>query len=173
VIASAGDSGYGVQFPASAPFVAAVGGTSLVADPTVSRGWSESVWAGTGSGCSNLYPKPAWQADRACANRMVADVSAVASPSPGVAVFAPTAHNQSAWQVFGGTSVAASIISGIYGVNGGPVVYGSNPYLAKSKTLYDVTSGQNGACTTGYFCTAGTGYDGPTGLGTPNSEAAF
>jgi len=37
--------------------------------------------------------------------------------------------------------------------------------------LYDVTSGSNGRCTVAYLCTAVAGYDGPTGLGTPNGIA--
>ena len=36
-----------------------------------------------------------------------------------------------------------------------------------------MTSGNNGTCSPSYFCTAATGYDGPTGLGTPNGVAAF
>ena len=39
--------------------------------------------------------------------------------------------------------------------------------------LYDVTSGTNGNCGGTYLCTAGNGYDGPTGLGTPNGDSAF
>ncbi len=31
----------------------------------------------------------------------------------------------------------------------------------------------NGSCGGRYLCTAGTGYDGPTGLGTPNGTGAF
>ena len=36
--------------------------------------------------------------------------------------------------------------------------------------LYDITSGNNGNCNPDplYYCTAAAGYDGPTGLGTPN-----
>lgn len=36
-----------------------------------------------------------------------------------------------------------------------------------------MTSGNNGSCSTSYFCTATTGYDGPTGWGTPNGVTAF
>jgi hypothetical protein len=36
-----------------------------------------------------------------------------------------------------------------------------------------VTSGSNGTCAVAYYCTAQTGYDGPTGLGTPNGLGAF
>jgi uncharacterized membrane protein len=36
-----------------------------------------------------------------------------------------------------------------------------------------VTSGSNGSCGGSSLCTAGTGYDGPTGVGTPNGTTAF
>ena len=49
------------------------------------------------------------------------------------------------------------------------------PVVAKAGTsaLNDVTSGSNGSCSTSYFCTAKSGYDGPTGWGTPEGVAAF
>ena len=173
VLASTGDDGYGVQFPASSPHVVAVGGTTLKASAKVARGWTEVAWKGSGSGCSAVYAKPAWQTDPSCPNRMVADVSAVASPSTGVAVYGPaTSGGVSAWAVMAGTSVAAPLIGGIYGVNGGAVTYGSNPY-ADVGALNDVTSGSNGTCAIAYFCTAEVGYDGPTGLGTPKGVNAF
>ena len=37
--------------------------------------------------------------------------------------------------------------------------------------FYDVTSGANGSCSGSYLCTGGVGYDGPTGVGTPNATA--
>ncbi len=173
ITASSGDSGYGVQFPASAPTVTAVGGTSLARSATA-RGWSETAWRGAGSGCSALYAKPSWQADTGCAKRMEADVSAIADPATGVAVYGPSSNKgaPSSWQVYGGTSVAAPLIAGVYGVNGGAVNYGGDPY-ANLGSLNDVKSGSNGKCTVAYFCKAGAGYDGPTGLGTPNGVAAF
>jgi subtilase family serine protease len=170
ITASSGDSGYGVQFPASAPYVTAAGGTSLTRSSTT-RGWSETAWSGAGSGCSTLYAKPSWQKDTGCAMRMEADVSADADPNTGVAVYGPS-HRGSAFLVFGGTSVAAPLIGGLYGVNGGSVNYGSNPY-ANTAALYDITSGSNGTCSVFYFCHAVVGYDGPTGLGTPNGATAF
>lgn len=171
ITVSSGDSGYGVQFPASSPHVTAVGGTSLTRANNA-RGWSEVVWSGAGSGCSSVYAKPAWQTDPLCAMRMEADVSAVADPGTGVAVYGPNNSGKSAWLVFGGTSVAAPLIAGVYGVNGGAVTYGSNPYGGASN-LNDVTSGSNGSCGGTYFCTAGAGYDGPTGLGTPKNATPF
>ena len=79
-------------------------------------------------------------------------------------------HN-GGWLVFGGTSVAAPLIGGVYAVGGTNVTYGSNPY-SHTSALNDVTSGKNGNCGN-YLCTAGTGYDGPTGLGTPKGATAF
>lgn len=171
VTVSSGDSGFGVQFPASSPHVTAVGGTSL-ARASSTRGWTETAWSGAGSGCSTLYAKPAWQADAGCALRSVADVSAVADPATGVAVYAPVTARKSGWQVYGGTSVAAPLIAGIYAAAGGSANYGADPY-AHTGALFDVTSGSNGSCSGSYLCTARTGYDGPTGLGTPNTEAGF
>jgi subtilase family serine protease len=171
VTASSGDSGYGVEFPASSPHVTAVGGTSLLPSGN-SRGWSETAWSGAGSGCSTVYTKPSWQTDTGCSKRTVSDVSAVADPNTGVAVYGPYKSTRSAWLVFGGTSVAAPLIAGVYGVNGTAVNYGSDPYRHTS-ALYDVTSGSNGNCGGSYLCTAVPGYDGPTGLGTPNGVTAF
>ena len=187
ITVSTGDSGYGVQFPASSPHVTAVGGTSLMRASN-SRGWSERAWSGGGSGCSTVYAKPVWQSDPLCSKRMEADTSAVADPNTGVAVYGPIFGNFVGWEVFGGTSVAAPLTAGIYGLNGGAVTYGSNPYppapygsdlfpytTPANPALNYVTSGSNGNCgnPTTYFCTAGTGYDGPTGLGTPNGVGAF
>jgi len=181
ITVSAGDSGYaaGPQFPATSPHVTAVGGTSLTR-AAGARGWSETAWADGGSGCSKVYAQPSWQKDTAsgmarntlCTMRMEADVSAVADPYTGVAVYAPESASKSAWMIFGGTSVAAPLVGGVYAVNGGAVSYGSNPY-ANVGALNDVASGKNGSCGGTYFCTAGAGYDGPTGLGTPKGAAGF
>ena len=98
--------------------------------------------------------------------------SPVADPNTGVAVFGPASSTRSAWLVFGGTSVAAPLVAGIYGVNGTAVNHGNDPYRHTS-ALFDVTSGSNGSCNPSYLCTAVTGYDGPTGLGTPKGVTAF
>ena len=87
VTVSTGDSGYGVSFPASSPHVVAVGGTSLTRASN-SRGWSETVWSGSGSGCSTVFAKPSWQTDSGCGKRTVGDVAAVADPNTGVSVYA-------------------------------------------------------------------------------------
>ena len=110
--------------------------------------------------------------DGLCAGRAVADVSAIADPNTGIAMYGPVTARRSGWMVFGGTSVAAPLIAGIYGVQGGTANFGGDPYSHVS-ALFDVTSGNNGSCGGTYLCTAGVGYDGPTGLGTPNGTSAF
>jgi subtilase family serine protease len=171
VTASNGDAGYGVEFPASSPYVIAVGGTSL-APAATARGWSEIAWSGTGSGCSAIFAKPSWQTDRGCKHRTVGDVSAVADPNTGAAVYAPGSFGGSGWYVYGGTSVAAPIIAAAYAINGAAVKYADGIYV-HANDLNDVTSGADGSCTVPYLCTAEVGYDGPTGLGTPNGTGAF
>lgn len=174
VTVSSGDSGYGVQSPASSIYVTAVGGTSLTTASNA-RGWSETAWSGAGAGCSAYNAKPAWQTDPLCSNRTVADVSADADPNTGVAVYDSYGHHgQTGWLVFGGTSVASPIIASVYALSGnaGTVTYGSYPY-AHTGALFDVVSGSDGSCGGTYLCTAVPGYDGPTGNGSPNGSAAF
>jgi subtilase family serine protease len=171
ITVSSGDSGYGVEYPAASRYVTAVGGTSLKSAST-SRGWSETAWSGAGSGCSAYEAKPSWQHDTSCSRRTVADVSAVADPATGVAVY--DTYGESGWLVFGGTSVASPIIASVYALGSfaGTSVPAALAY-ANTGSLFDVTSGSNGSCGGTYLCTAKAGYDGPTGLGTPNGTGAF
>ncbi|MFF8994178.1 peptidase S8 [Streptomyces sp. NPDC014983] len=181
ITVSAGDSGYGAEYPAASQYVTAVGGTALSEDSTTTRGWSETVWntsstEGTGSGCSAYDPKPSWQTDTGCAKRTIADVSAVADPATGVSVY-DSYGVTAGWYTFGGTSASSPIIAGVYALAGTPSS-GSHPAqfpyaAAGTSALNDVTSGSNGSCTTSYLCTARSGYDGPTGLGTPEGVSAF
>ena len=174
ITVSSGDSGYGVEFPAASRYVTAVGGTSLTSAGST-RGWSESVWSGAGSGCSAYISKPSWQTDKGCANRTVADVSAVANPNTGVAVYDSYGSTDGAnWYVFGGTSVSAPIVASVYALASNLITYGEYPY-SHTGSLFDVVSGSNGGCIKrkAYLCTGVTGYDGPSGLGTPNGVGAF
>lgn len=168
VTVSSGDSGYGAQFPASSQYVVDVGGTALTRSNTT-RGFTETAWTSGGSGCSAYIPKPTWQHDPGCLRRMGADVAAVADPNTGVAVYDSYGSTGGAnWLVFGGTSVAAPLVGGMYAVAGVISSYPAATLYATGTSLYDVISGKNGRCKTAYFCTAGSGYDGPTGNGTPN-----
>jgi len=177
VTASTGDNGYqGGSYPASSAYTTAVGGTSLVAAPSTGRGWAESVWNGAGSGCStyNVALAAAASYDTGCANRAMADVSAASDPSNGgMAVYYPSSTRASTWGQFGGTSEAAPIIAAVYALSGNTAGYANAIPYSHTSSLFDVTSGSNGTCPTTQWCNARTGWDGPTGLGTPNGAGAF
>ena len=176
VTASTGDSGYvGGSYPASSSYVTAVGGTSLKTAANT-RGWTETVWSGAGSGCStyNVALAAAATADTGCVKRAMADVSAVADPNTGVAVYDSTAYKgSSGWMVFGGTSASAPIIGSVYALSGNTSGYANAVPYSHTSALFDVTSGSNGTCPTSQWCTARVGWDGPSGLGTPNGVSAF
>jgi hypothetical protein len=177
ITASTGDNGFGVQYPAASQFVTAVGGTSLTRAGG-GRGWMETAWSGAGSGCSAFDPRPSWQnVNTGCGNRALADVSAVADPNTGVGVY--DSFGFGGWNVAGGTSVASPIIASTYALAGDPDQWaGAGPFAASypyahPSRLFDVTAGANGNCNPAVLCTAGAGWDGPTGLGTPNGVIAL
>ncbi len=176
VTASTGDNGYqGGSFPASSQYVTAVGGTTLTAASNT-RGWSESAWSGAGSGCSTVNPALAAAASSGtgCAKRAIADVSAAADPSNGgMAVYYPTSARASTWAQVGGTSESAPIIASVYALSGNTAGYANAIPYSHTANLFDVTSGSNGSCPTTQWCTARTGWDGPTGLGSPNGTGGF
>jgi hypothetical protein len=183
---AAGDNSYaysGDGYPVSSRYVTAVGGTTL---NHVGATWTETVWNGSGSLCSAYISQPAWQANTAtvlanagvCSMRIDNDVAAVGDPNTGVAVY-DTALGDPGWEVFGGTSVATPIIAGVYAIAGnGASLNAASFSYAHTGSLNDVTSGTNATgppptpCPN-YLCMAGTGYDGPTGDGTPNGIGAF
>jgi hypothetical protein len=214
------------DFPSASPDVVAVGGTKL----TLSGGdtWAgESVWnedpnpetsryeGAAGGGCSLRFTAQAWQqavpdwTSVGCEHRRaVADVSADADPSSGVAIYDSTPYPYEEkgkklstvldWVPIGGTSLASPIIASMFALAGGAhgVEYPAKTLYSHlgSKLLHDVTSGGNGECDDGYLkgctgsmnplspldcgevaliCNAAPGYDGPTGVGTPDGIGAF
>ena len=183
---AAGDLGFGSTYPASQQFVTSVGGTSLKHSGN-GRGWTESVWGtsannppdGTASGCSAFEAKPSWQRvdvsfPSGCQNRTENDAAAVADPNTGVLVY--DTYQEPGGLEVGGTSASTPIITAIYALAGAPVANtypAEYPYL-HAKNLFDVTSGVNGQCgTPSYLCHGIRGFDGPTGLGTPDGTKAF
>lgn len=165
---SGGDFGYGTFWPASSQYVTAVGGTSLLRASNA-RGWDEIAWTDTGSGCSGYEPKPSWQHDSGCSNRTMNDVAAVADPNTGVMVYSSAYDG---WNIFGGTSAGAPIIAAIYALAANPAS-GSQSLYRDSGQLFDVVAGGAPVCSPAYLCTAQPGFDGPTGLGTPDGTGAF
>ena len=171
ITVSSGDSGYGVQVPAAFNTVTAVGGTTLTLNGDGTRA-SETVWSGAGSGCSAYIARQTWEPTAKCSRRTVADVAAVADPATGVSVYDTYGSTGGNWYVFGGTSVAAPIIGAVYALSGSTAGIPAKLSYDNRAALFDVKSGSNarGKCRSGYLCSATTGYDGPTGNGTPNGS---
>ena len=173
-VAASGDAGYGpAQMPATFPSVIAAGGTSLLrrADGT----WSERAWSGSGSGCSEVVAKPAWQRDTGCPMRTVADVAALADPETGFAIYDTYGLGPyGGWLVVGGTSLSAPLVAGMIGLAGNSYRLDSARYIYRHRHgLRDVIKGSNGTCDGSYLCQARRGYDGPTGLGSPRGVGAL
>jgi hypothetical protein len=198
ITAAAGNNGYGVSYPAASLDVTAVGGTSLAPDASGAcpsggtaspSGWCETVWndlgdqppgGATGSGCTAYESKPSWQTDTGCANRTDNDLAADADPATGVAVYDSDGEN--GWQPvpgIGGTAVSAAIVAGEAALAGpGSGLTSADPYTRRSaSSINDITSGTSepagSTCAPAYLCTAGTGYDGPSGLGSPSGVTAL
>jgi subtilase family serine protease len=208
ITAGAGDDGYdacgqlggcaGPQEPAAFASVIAVGGTSLYPDPSSPRHWRETTWNcfqdapgscqlstifATGSGCSHMVAKPAWQTDRGCTKRSYNDISAVADLVTGVIAY--DSYQAGGWEIFGGTSVSTPIVAGWIVLAGQVNKRHAAKEMWDNKGRYfnDVTIGNDIIPNNGdspsigfprtcprvyaYICNARVGYDGPTGWGTP------
>jgi subtilase family serine protease len=170
IVASSGDFGFGpTNFPVVLANVIGVGGTELSPAPSA-RGWSETAAPFAASGCSAYINKPSWQTDNHCFMRTVADVSAAAD---NIAIYdsnIPPGFDglNPGFVVVGGTSASSPFIAGVVGLAGnGHTLTGSFPYHHRSG-FFDVIGGSNGFCGGDYLCDAVKGYDGPTGLGTPD-----
>lgn len=186
---SSGDAGYDnhyegdetPSFPASTPYVVAVGGTAL-RKAAGARTWSESVWneparsLGSGSGCSRSERKPAWQLDSACSHRMDNDVATVAACETPLSVYVSA---YGGWEDLCGTSASSPLFAGIeaHASAYARSLPGAQSLYEEVGGFFDLTSGSNGTCTPPaedeYFCTARAGYDGPSGLGAPDGPLAL
>ena len=168
IFASTGDRGYrdGPQYPATSLHVIAVGGTSVWVNPATGVSL-ESAWSLAGSSCSTEFAAPSFQPTvAACTNRAAADVSALADPNTGVSIYSTAAGG---WTSVGGTSASSPLVTAILTAAGHP---DANPAFVyrHPEAFTDITQGSNGTCGT-TLCDAGSGWDGPTGLGSPLQDA--
>jgi subtilase family serine protease len=174
------DTTPGVQFPASDPWVTAVGGTTLSVSGT---NYFESAWNDSGGGISSFFSEPSYQKQYLPAQvqaelkgfRGIPDISGDADPSTAMACFV-----LGQWQQCGGTSESAPMWAGIVAianqVAGHPLGF-LNPRLYKLGTenqgdYRDITSGDNSVHTQGLDVngySATTGWDAVTGWGVPLS----
>ncbi|MBY8881688.1 S53 family peptidase [Actinacidiphila acidipaludis] len=176
---STGDAGYPAGYSSTNPNALAIGGTSLQLDAGGAT-LGETAWSSTGGGLSYFEKRPAYQDGvQNSAFRATPDVSFVADPNTGVAVYT-TATGRALWLEVGGTSLSAPVWGALLtdadqlrATAGKPHLSVAGPngdtahgdVYALGGKLNDVTSGSNGAC--GAECTAGPGYDTVTGLGSP------
>jgi hypothetical protein len=176
-VASSGDSGGLVKYPAASPNVVSVGGTSLRLNPDGSRNW-EPAWYGSDGGVSWYEGKPAYQGGVNPYGhwRTTPDVAYNASMVYGVAVYdSQVVSGQSGWFELGGTSAGAPQWAGLFAiVNQGRALAGLAPLDGRSQTLpalyglpsgdfIDITYGLTGL----YNHSATVGYDLVTGRGSP------
>jgi subtilase family serine protease len=192
ITASSGDCGYrdeacgggASNFPAGSPDVIAVGGTALSGS---GESWTSTVWEDGGSDCATVFTAQLWQQDVAhfsetgCGTaRASADVAADADPWTGVEVYDSTPAGNgdpTGWIILGGTSASSPIVASEFGLAGGAhgVEYPAATLysnIGNATDLTDVVSGHNGSCTK-TICKAASGYDGPTGVGSPHGLGAF
>lgn len=185
-LAATGDNGAGVLWPSVSANVVAVGGTTLNYSGSGTR--SESGWSGTGGGTSAYVATPTYQTNAvpglgSVARRTLADVAFNADPSTGqyTAVIPPGSSTPN-WLSVGGTSLATPQWAGLIAIAnamraqaakaplGAPhaMLYGSIATVPGSyaANFADITAGSNGSCAA---CTARSGYDILTGLGTPRA----
>ncbi|MGC2108055.1 MAG: S53 family peptidase [Candidatus Korobacteraceae bacterium] len=190
-MASTGDGGHGVGYPAASPDVVAVGGTTLalstavpLPNPLASDYGMETAWSGSGGGISSVEPGQSYQNGvfSGCGStgfRCVPDISSDANPGTGVPVYDTFGEPQ--WIEVGGTSVSSPDWSAVFAVvNSSRAVAGKGTLHDAIPDLYsfynttgyndfhDITSGTNGSC--GADCTAVTGYDLVTGIGSPKVD---
>jgi len=172
-------------------------GETVWNDGGESEGEKDGYGAGA-SGCSVQFAAQPWQADVTdwssvgCgAKRAIADVSADADP-----------YSVLYWCTIGGTSLASPLVASVFALAGGAhgVEYPAQTLyenaVATPAALHDVTAGSNAECLSPFdeetglqgctaaeeaktscsshlICLAGSGYDGPTGVGTPDGIGAF
>ncbi len=157
ITASSGDSGPGANYPAVCPNLISVGGTTLNSNGT------ETVWGGSGGGCSFYIHKPIWQdfSKTYCTTRAVSDVSSDANPNTGVYVY----YN-SKWYEVGGTSASAPLIAAVYGLAGNATSVATPamlPWIIDNETTKCLNDVPNPSVE----------YNYQTGLGSPNTVTCF
>lgn len=161
---SDGNAGNNVDYPASSPWVLAVGGTRKTA--TSETVWNDQPGGGaTGGGFSQVYGPPSYQAGHGFASLSVPDVASVAAPSTGVLIDADGSR-----LVIGGTSAGAPLWAGLIArlcSSLGKRVGLIHPqlYAARGAGCVDITIGNNGSFK------AGPGIDQCTGWGVPDGMA--
>jgi kumamolisin len=162
-----------VDFPASAPHASGCGGTHLEGSGGTIT--SEVVWSGSGGGVSDHFALPTWQNGVGVppsvnpghrVGRGVPDVAGDADPATGYKIV--VGGNTVA---VGGTSAVSPLWSGLTALFNQTLArhlgfFNPLMYTPTARAAFgDITTGSNGAYS------AGPGWDGCTGLGSPRGQA--
>jgi subtilase family serine protease len=194
-VAAAGDWGSQGVWPATSPSVLAVGGTRL--EGMVDGVRQETVWPRSGGGYSLYFATPGYQAGlppapvvtgkhasvRNVKPRSTSDIAFNADPFTGQFTVYAQPGRKPVWYSMGGTSIGTPQVAGMIAIANAHRLRSGKPHLgrfhdrlyaeigpgigAMTGALRDVRQGSNGSCA---LCTAGAGYDLPTGWGTPNAD---
>ena len=178
-VAAAGNTGEaecnselkGRTFPASSPYVVAVGGTALVASGVTAdkkaltvRSLQETAWANSAGGTSDYFQAPEWQ--ESDAKRRVPDLAFNADPDTGAQIMFRGQRER-----VGGTGLAAALFAGFWArvqsVNDNQLSFPAAALYKRedrSGWFQDVVSGSNGTDH------AQPGWDNLTGFGSLNVE---
>lgn len=209
VFASAGDSGSAnvdvngntypfptVGYPASSPWVTAVGGTSLYADTSGNyqseTAWNDGVGSATGGGISQYFKEPFYQRltlpkqtqKLLNGHRAIPDISMNADPNTPVPVYLGFLGGvNNGYYLFGGTSESSPLWAGLTADANqyvghplgflNPILYGLGANkLTGTRVFHDITVGNNAQGTIpGYQATPG--WDATTGWGSPDAQPLF
>jgi hypothetical protein len=181
--ATDGATGPNVDFPASSPWVLAVGGTTISISNSENSIHSEVVWnngpsgGATGGGTSTFFPVPGWQSKVTTSRtneyngRAIPDVAASADPFHGY-----TTEIDGTSTVLGGTAMATPFWSGLIAIiNQGighnvgylnPLLYQT---LGPSGIFRSITEGTNRIGNV-EGCHAGPGWNSCAGWGSPDGR---
>jgi hypothetical protein len=168
-VAASGDNAKPL-YPASAPTVIAVGGTSLgILDRQGNYG-GESFWTLSGSGPDTNVPEPAYQyAVQSSGNRWTADVAYNADPNPGFQVY-DSAHLfppfEDSWFDQGGTSAGAPQWAALMAIADQGLVLNNEPSLASADALTELYH----LPATDFHKITGANWYAGTGLGSPYAD---
>ncbi len=174
--AASGDYGYdndeygagAPSYPAASPYVIAVGGTNLARLATAAAG-ARPCGGARAAAAACTRPKPSYQSDSGCSKRTTNDVSAAAEDISIYDTSGTVGEKLPGWYTVGGTSAATPIIAAYEALSGSETrSLGAAALYKNPSSFYPVTSGSNGSCGGSYLCTGGSGYRGPTGVGTPD-----
>ena len=186
LLAAAGDAGAGCTtggyvptFPASSPWITAVGGLQGAVP--------ESVWGPGGGGFSNYFARPQYQAAAATAYFAQSGLPAQRMWNRSGAGFPDIAAHAVNFDVctdnffypVAGTSAASPTAAGIFAMlnqvrvdAGKPKLGFLNPFIYQNGGVFnDITKGKNDYCDNPEAFPATKGWDAASGMGSPNFAA--